>query len=288
MKIMCTGTTGFIGTNLVFKLLAAKHVVALLKRKTSSLHILEQVRNDIIIYDYTTYTDIQNAITDFMPDVVIHLATLYINRHKVNDIPQLIESNILFGTQLLEAMKNSGVQKFINFGTRWQHVDNTFYNPANLYAATKQAFFDMLLWYMKNGISAKTLELCDTFGKYDTRKKIVNLMIEACKDKKHLDLSPGEQILDMVFIDHVINYLLKNIGNDGFFDNTALQLIGSEIKLKDLGCLIETLSGVTGFLRWGEKPYRNNEVMTPPLSSGIASHILKADLAEDIKQCFFS
>ena len=283
MKIVCTGATGFIGSYLVPALLNKKHNVAVLKRTLSDLKQLEKQKDNLIIYDYVNYQDIETALQEYKPNLVIHLAALYINNHSKEELQALINSNILFGTHILEAMRNAGVDKILNFGTRWQHMNNQRYDPANLYAATKQAFADMLCWYNKNGIRSKTLELCDTFGKNDTRKKIVSLLIDACRNKIPLDLSPGEQILDITYIDDLVEYIISNIEDNGFYDNTAVQIIGTEIKLKDLGTLIETQYGVKGFLRWAAKGYRKNEVMRPPLSEDTAKVQLNIDYMERIK-----
>ena len=280
MKILCTGAAGFIGSRLVPTLLHERHSVAVLKRKTSALKQLETHKDNVTVYDYVNYQDIENALQNYKPDLVIHLATLYINNHSKEEVQSLIDSNILFGTYILEAMQNTGVGKILNFGTRWQHIDNQRYNPANLYAATKQAFADILCWYNKNGIISKTLELCDTFGKNDTRKKIVSLLIDACQNKKSLDLSPGEQILDILYIDDLIDYVLDNIEKYSFFDNQTVQIIGTEIQLKDLGMLIEKQYGVKDFLRWGAKSYRKNEVMQPPLCKDIAAHTMRGNRNE--------
>lgn len=281
MKILCTGATGFIGSNLVPALLTQRHTVAVLKRKTSGLKHLENYKGSITTYDYSTYSDIYEVLQESKPDLLIHLATLYINKHTEDDVQLILDSNICFGMHILEAMKRSGVSKILNFGTRWQHINNELYNPANLYAATKQAFYDILRWYNKDGIMSKTLELCDTFGPNDIRKKIVNLLVEACKNKKMIDLSPGEQILDITYVDSLVEYIIANIENDIFFDNAVIQIAGSEIKLKDLGNIIEDACGVRGFFNWGKICYRENEIMKPPLCSSIKKKYLTADA--DIK-----
>lgn len=286
MKILCTGATGFIGSNLIPALLQKKYSVAILKRKLSDLRQLEKQKDSLIIYDYMNYQDIENALKNYKPDVVIHLATLYINNHTKDELQNLLDSNIVFGTYLLESMKNSGITKLLNFGTRWQHINNELYNPANLYAATKQAFYDILCWYNKDGIMSKTLELCDTFGKNDTRKKIVSLLIEACQNKIPLNLSPGEQILDVLYIDDLVNYILANIEFSSFFDNQTVQIIGTEIQLKDLGTLIEKQYDVKGVLQWGAKDYRKNEVMTPPLFNDLTQVHLTSDINATLTTTF--
>lgn len=265
MKVLLTGSTGFIGKNLLSKLLEYGITVAVLVRDLSK----EINPNVVVFLGCDSFDAIDKAITEFKPDLVIHLATLYLNSHTPENIPNLIESNITYGTNLLESMKKNAITKIVNFGTRWQHMNNKDYCPANLYAATKEAFQDILEYYSKNGIKYKTLELCDTFGSGDNRKKIVDLLFNACINNTVIDLSPGEQIIDLLYVKELIVFIADNISSDDFFDNRRIQLSGTEIKLRDLGALVESITGKKGFLNFGGKRYRENEVMFPPKSDKV-------------------
>jgi nucleoside-diphosphate-sugar epimerase len=264
MKILVTGATGFIGTHLVFSLLEYGYDVAMIKRKDSGLKGLTSVQNKIQIFASDAYNDIFFAIEKFTPDVVVHLAALYINQHESEHIVGLINSNILFGTHVLEAMIKNGVSKFLNIGTRWQHLKNKQYNPANLYSATKEAFKDILIYYGTRGVKYKTLELGDTYGLDDTRKKVLDLLIDACLKRKPVDLSPGEQTLDLSYVDDICRFVSTRIQSENFFDNKTVSLSGTVIKLRDLGTMIEQESKTKELFNWGGKPYRENEIMEPP------------------------
>jgi nucleoside-diphosphate-sugar epimerase len=265
MKIFVTGAAGFIGSNLVPVLLEQGHTIAILKKTASPIRRLEKFKNDIAIYESDTYSAICSGLKNFMPGAVIHLAALYINKHTPENITDLIASNITLGAQVLEAMAENKVSRFLNIGTRWQHIGNKRYCPANLYAATKEAFKDILLFYGRNGIKHKTLELCDTFGSGDTRKKILDLFLAACQKNEPLDLTPGEQILDLSYAGDICRYIASNINVDSFFDNKIVSLSGTKIKLKELGEFVESQFKKQGLFKWGAKPYRENEVMNPPL-----------------------
>jgi nucleoside-diphosphate-sugar epimerase len=265
MRVLVTGATGFIGSHLVPALLNCGHEVAILKRKDSSLKELASIQSKIQVFFSDTYNDIFFAIKKFFPNVVVHLAVMYVNQHNTEQIIDLINSNILFGTHILEAMTKNDVLNFLNIGTRWQHLKSKRYNPANLYSATKEAFKDILVYYATKGIKHKTLELGDTYGTGDTRKKIMELLITACQKKERLDLTPGEQVLDLTFVDDICQFILSKITSAAFFDNKTLSLSGAIIKLRDLGIMIEREFKIRGLFNWGGKLYRENEAMAPPL-----------------------
>jgi nucleoside-diphosphate-sugar epimerase len=264
MRVLVTGATGFIGTHLVFSLLEYGHNVAILKKKESGLKGLTSIQDKIQVFISDTYNDIFLAVKNFAPNVVVHLAALYINQHKSEYIADLINSNVLFGTYVLEAMAENGAAQFLNFGTRWQHVKNKRYNPANLYSATKEAFKNILTYYGARGIKHKTLELVDTYGQGDTRKKIMELLITACRKNEKIDLTLGEQLLDLTAVDDITTYIAAKINSPVFFDNKTVSISGAVIKLHDLGTMIEHDFRTKNLLNWGGKSYRENEVMTPP------------------------
>jgi len=265
MKILITGATGFIGSHLVPLLLEKKHIVAIFKRKTSKLNNLENLRNIITVFDSDTYNTITSNIKDFNPDIVIHLATLYVNKHNSDQIADLIDSNITFGTYILEAMIENGIKSFINIGTQAQHFGNKRYCPVNLYAATKEAFKNILIFYESKGIRHKTIELFDTYGDGDSRQKIMQLLIKACRNKTPLELTPGEQFINLSYVEDICNFIVSHIDITNFLDNKTIALSGNIIKLRILGDMIEKKYKVEGILLWGKKAYRDNEMIRPPV-----------------------
>lgn len=264
MKIAITGGTGFIGSNLVPELIRRGHQLYLLTRKASIDKVVVKLPG-LPAHSCDSYEDIVTILREFQPQLVIHLATTYINKHAPGDIGRLCESNISLGMNLLEAMKDCGIRSFLNLGSRWQHLGPGKDTPANLYAATKNAFQEILSYYgYKHGLSFTNIELCDTFGRVDTRKKIVQLIIDACMERKPLDLSPGGQILDLLCVEDVVDFIANKVEDPSFFENGTIALSGEEIVLKELGNLVERLVGVEGYLHWGARSYRVDEVMVPP------------------------
>ena len=124
MKILVTGTTGFIGGHLVRRLLNDRHEIHALTRPETDQNPLEST----IVHTHLGST--QNMIEIFQdakPDAVIHLASLFIGEHKSSDVEALIKSNVVLSTQLVEAMCVNDVRLLINVGTSWQHYANAIH-----------------------------------------------------------------------------------------------------------------------------------------------------------------
>jgi nucleoside-diphosphate-sugar epimerase len=198
---------------------------------------------------------------------VFHLASLFLSQHDAKDVESLIHSNVLFGNQLLEAMRVNEVSRLINTGTSWQHYNNEEYNPVCLYAATKQAFEAILEYYVQAcGIKAITFKLFDTYGPNDPRPKLFHLLKKAAASGESLNMSAGEQLIDLVHIEDVIDaYLIaaQRLLNDKVLAHESYAV--SSKKPLPLKKLVETFSTATGQnvkVNWGARPYRFREVMT--------------------------
>jgi len=180
----------------------------------------------------------------------------------------LIRSNVLFGNQLLEAMKVSGVRFLINTGTSWQHYNNEDYNPVCLYAATKQAFEAILEYYVQAcDIKAITLKLFDTYGPNDPRQKLFHLLNKAAMSGEPLDMSAGEQLIDLVHVDDVVDaYMIAAQrlldGKVSVHEDYAVSS-GCSLPLKELVALYSDATGWNVNVNWGARPYRFREVMRP-------------------------
>ena len=267
MKILLTGATGFIGSQLTKHLLSEGHSVAILVRPESNLDVLQYIISNIKVYviDYT-YTGLLQAVGDEQPDIVIHLASLFLSQHNPNDTSRLIESNINFPVQLLEVMCQLGVKQFLNTGTSWQHYENHIYSPVNLYAATKQGFEAILSYYVQvKNFKVITLKLFDTYGAGDTRQKLFSLLRKAAKTGEVLKMSYGEQSLDLVYISDVVkaySLMIKKLSKVKESECYAISS-STQIKLKKLVQLYSKCLGKDLEVKWGALPYREREVMNP-------------------------
>ena len=275
MNILLTGITGFIGKNLSKKLIDDGHTLYAIVRETTNI---DNIDKNIKIYTFSdSYKDLYEFIVNNKINGVIHLATNFLANHVYEDIDNLIESNVTFPLKLLDIVAKTNIEWFINTGTVWQNYNNSdSYLPTNLYSATKQSFDDMLPYY--NQISSckfTTLKICDTFGKNDTRKKIMNLLQDlSVGNKPELKMSPGEQLIDILYIDDVLDGYLKLID---YINKAEKYMIKKEylisslelVKLKELVTEYENITNVKLSIKWGGRPYRDREVMIPWVSGNI-------------------
>lgn len=268
-RCLVTGATGFVGSNLCKKLIEQNWDITIICRKSSKLDNLEEIKNRINIFEYDN--DLKTMINFFKEnnfEVVFHLASLFIAEHESKDVDNLLNSNIVFGTHLLEGMKESENKLLINTGTSWQHYNSEEYNPVDLYAATKEAFEKIIKYYVEvEGIRCVTLKLFDTYGENDKRPKLINLLNKFADEGKELDMSLGEQKLDLVHIDIVTDTFIKAYellkDNEEIKNEVYGVSSGKQISLRGIVENFERETGKKLKINWGARLYRRREVMEP-------------------------
>jgi nucleoside-diphosphate-sugar epimerase len=216
-NILITGASGFVGSHVLDDCLKNNfNVNAIFRHSKKNVSFAKKYKKQIFPIFYNNIYEIKNKLTNCKIDYVIHCATHYIKKHDHNDIENIIKSNVLFSTILLDAVVNIKIKKFVNLGTVWQHFNDTKNLAFNLYAATKQSF-ECIFNYYKNQykkIKFYNILLTDTFGANDKRKKLVPTLLKNFKNKNQNKINiPKNLSMNLVNINEVtkcLNILLKN------------------------------------------------------------------------------
>jgi nucleoside-diphosphate-sugar epimerase len=266
---LVTGGTGFTGSNLVKNLILSGWTVNVIVRPNSNLELLEKYINHVVLHVHDASTmGMIGIVKCVKPDVTFHLAALAMGEHKPKDLESILQSNIIFSTQLVEAMSVNEIKNFVNVGTYWQHYHNHAYAPTCLYAATKQAFEAILQYYIEvKMLKVITLVLFDSYGPNDPRGKIINLLRGASNSKQPLQISPGDQLMDLVYIDDIIaafEIAAQRLLDNSYIEHERYSVSSScLISLKELVQIYEGIANVKLPIQWGARPYRDREVMQP-------------------------
>ena len=272
MKVCLTGATGFVGNHVLNHFLNKKHKVFLILRNKNSLKKLTpfQKENTTQCFYDNSFRNIDVFFKVHKPKVVIHLASLFLSRHTSEDIEALVNSNLTFGLHILEAMNNNKINAFINTSTTWEHYNNENYYPVNLYAATKKSFESLLLYYIKcEDLKAITLKLYDSYGKGDTRKKLIPYLLTSIKNNElNLDMSEGNQEICLVHVEDIAKayYIAfkkiiaksrRGVYTTFFLDN------GERYTIKSIVNIFQKQFNIKFNINWGALPYGKKEIFKP-------------------------
>jgi nucleoside-diphosphate-sugar epimerase len=267
-KVLVTGATGFIGSNLAKAFVDEGREVHIITRPSSNLMSLSAIKSRIQVHTHDgTFEGLLKIVKHAQPTTVFHLASEFVAQHQSTHVESLLYNNVVFPSQLVEAMTLCGVDQLVNTGTSWQYYDSSSYKPVNFYASTKQAFEDVFGYYVDAyGLRVVTLNLFDTYGSYDPRFKLIKLLLQTAIEQKELLMSPGEQLIDLVHIKDVIaayrmaDHLLSDLSTGHLKYGVSS---GTPVPLKKLVLMCEKAWGLRLQVVWGARPYREREVMRP-------------------------
>ncbi len=258
MRILLTGGTGYVGKYLLAELLRNKFDVGLLIRSSSNLR-----ENRSIKYFLLSDKNWKSYVKEFNADVVIHLASYLTSLDDETSIDNLLESNILFGTHLLDAIKDTELKLFVNTGTMSEYEKEEV-SPAYLYAATKTAFRSIIKYY-QNRYKFKSVNVIPytIYGGRDVRKKLIDFIYESTRTLESIDMSPGYQILDFIHIDDVVKFYITLLNNYQKLDEEEYVVhlgTGKGTSPRKIASLMDSNNLKTN-VNWGGIPYRPIDTM---------------------------
>ncbi len=269
MKILLTGATGYLGKQLVKNLLNSSefNVLALVRNsKALQEFLIENNFSSEISIVSLKENNWKESVEDFQPELVIHLAAYLSSKDDEVEINKLINANILFGCNLLDALKKTKCRYFVNIGTFAEFKDNNeIQKPAYLYSATKSAFKNIINYYQPIiGFKLINVTPYTLYGGVDTSRKLIDYIFESLDAPLAIEMTPGKQILDFVHIRDVISFFKKLLLNLGNFSQPITELklgTGIGISPKELALQFESVTKKKANINWGGLNYRPNDIM---------------------------
>lgn len=265
MNILITGSTGTVGKAFVLNLQKSKkNYLCLLVRDVEKAKNFFGNKSNI---EYISVLEI-SRIREKSFDMVFHLAAYITSNDDEESMAKLIETNIGFASQLLFNLQYcNGIKLFVNFGTFAEYRFGTSeINNAYLYSATKSAFKEILKYYAdKTGYSYINIIPYTIYGGKDSSKKVIDYLKESLNSIESVQMTNGEQVLDFIHLDDVVDflcYLIPNVNKviskkyKEYFLGT-----GKGTSIRELASMLEKKYKQKCNVDWGARSYRPRDVM---------------------------
>jgi CDP-3, 6-dideoxy-D-glycero-L-glycero-4-hexulose-4-reductase len=221
-KILITGSTGFIGSNIINLLLKKDvYIYDVLRnknKKNKKIRELKKNKNYLPIF-YRKFDELEKKLKKIKIDTVINCAAYYTSKNDIKNIENLVRTNIIFCSIILEVLKNK-IKKFINFGSMMEYSSGNHFSPKNFYAITKYSFQKIEDFYKLNNKKIKfyNLKLFETYGDNDKRKKIIPTIIKLYSQNKNITIVSKKLEMNFVHIESLliaINMIISNKVKEG-------------------------------------------------------------------------
>ena len=255
--ILVTGATGFVGRYVVRALLARGYNVAAIIRRSSSPP--PRLKNT----EWIPKEFAQDWIKHNKPSAVVHLATSY----GTGSFADVVETNLLFPLTLLETSANCGCSLFVATDTFSGKGDATY--PFRWpYTRSKNDFsaWARMVVQLSKSIRIANLRLEHVYGAEDGKDKFVTRMIARLRaNEPVIELTPGDQIRDFVFVEDVASAYVTVLQNMQCLDQYFTEIEvgrGQGCALRDFVSTLARALDSRSELRFGALPHRQFEMMT--------------------------
>lgn len=266
--VLITGATGTVGRALVHHLLDRNIRCLCPVRDLDRGRGLWPEQENLLLLPIPgagSLTELKAALAVHQPPVVLHFAAHLTGGRSPEDIDRLIESNLRFGTRLLDALAGQPPELFVNCGSFAEYsMGSGAPDPASLYAATKTAFHPILNYYQ----AVAGFQILDTipatiYGSPRPETKIFDLIMGSVGNDQPVALTDGRQELDFIHLDDIVaffvNLLAKRQGLTP--DHSRVYLgTGRGTSLRKLAALAEVVTGRRANIKWGALPRRERNV----------------------------
>jgi nucleoside-diphosphate-sugar epimerase len=265
-KVLITGITGFLGSEIAKKFYSEGFEVIGLKRKNSELTRCSD------FYEKINWIDIseewEQKVVKMSPQIIIHSAWEGVGAEE-RDNWNLQSNNIVFTLKLLSIAREAKVKKFIGFGSQAEYgnfsgIVNENYpvNPNSAYGLNKNICGQTInVFCEQNNIEWYWLRLFSFFGEREAANWFIPTLVNNILENKAMDMTPGEQRYAYMYIGDLAELILKltnSTAGSGIYNISSK----NSISLKEIvERIIKIINPKEVHVNIGAVPYRENQPM---------------------------
>lgn len=281
-RVLVTGATGFVGANLVRRLLNQNYDVFAFKRAASNTWRLNEITKKIRIIDVDlkNFNSVKFAVDSIKPQIIFHLAA-YGTNSKENQLDEIVNTNIVGTLNLLKSIRPQTF--FVNTGTWWEYSpsdekisEDGSLKPMNEYAATKTvvSYFCKIFCDSYN-YKITTLRPFNVYGLFEDSPRLIPYVILSALNKKNIPLTGGKQKKDFIFVEDLADAYMSTINNENAIGEIFNIGTGEENSVRNAVETILQIMKNPVIAEFGAQPYRKNEIWHSCANISKARKILK-------------
>ncbi len=257
-KIIVTGGSGFIGSNLVNYLIKKSYYVINIDKLTYSSNNynknkLPKNKYKFLKFDINNKKKFKEILRKYKPECIFNLAAETHVDRSIDSPYQFIHSNILGVFNILEAIKNYNKRnkkiRLIHVSTdevygdiKTKKSNEKFpYNPSSPYSASKASADHLIKSYIRTyDLPAIISNCCNNYGPYQFPEKLIPKMISNILSNKALPIySKGQNSREWIYVDDHCEalYQIYKKGKIGESYN-----VGSNINLQNINLIKNILN----------------------------------------------
>lgn len=253
MKILITGATGFVGSNILKALLEENHEVTVI----ASTHTENPIPSEVKKVCYLGFEGL-NWKEAYGKDAVIHQAAN--NDTLFSDQGEMFRANVFGPIKLFHEAAKGGCKKFIYASSTAVYgsepapykEDNTLVKPLNLYGETKAKFDSFAMRFaQERGFDVIGFRYCNVYGPGEQHKgkrasMIYQIYKQLMENSEVRLFTDGTQRRDWIHVDDVVGANMAALRTSGIsgiyncgsgqsitFNDMAMHIIKNVVRKPD-------------------------------------------------------
>ena len=219
----------------------------------------------IIVEDMSHIGD---AIRQVKAQHVIHLSAFVSTDRSLHALEETVRQNLLPTVSLLASAAEVKVARVILLGSCEEYSQKTTpfdtalaTDPSSPYGASKAAATAYARMFT-NSFKLPTVVLRPSvvYGPGQPDRMLVSQVMKALLDNRTINVTEGKQTRDFIYVEDVVNAIIQSLTLPGI--EGELWNIGSGEVVMVRNCLkrIERITGRTGLIEYGKRPYSESEI----------------------------
>jgi nucleoside-diphosphate-sugar epimerase len=268
-RVLVTGASGFIGSNLTRNLVKTGDQINVLVREKSNLWRINDVLPNCNIHtvDLSDSKEVKSLITKVKPEIVYHCATFGVYPNQ-KDITKNVQTNVIGTLNLLTSLhENLELERLVNLGSVFEYgyksnsiKETDLTEPFDSYSVTKVSQTKLVEYYShQKKMPAVTLRIFTPYGTFEEPGRLISDVMVAAVKKKPLRILSRKAKRDFVYIDDVTSALIKaskKSGIDGEIFNIGS---GTATSVEDLVSLVRKVANTDLEVLWPDDDQGKNE-----------------------------
>jgi dolichol-phosphate mannosyltransferase len=271
-RALVTGGAGFVGANLVRRLLDDGHRLTVLVRPGSDLWRLEEVVEELelVELDLRDEEAVRAVVKRAGAEWAFHLAAhgAYSWQEDTHDI---MTTNFLATVALVEACRAEGCEAFVHAGSSSEYgfkdhapLESEPVEPNSEYAVAKASATSFCRYVaQRHGVNVVTLRLYSVYGPYEDSRRLIPKLISMGMRNQLPPLVSPDVARDFVAVDDVLEAFLLAAVNPSN-ERGAIYNVGSGVQttIRDAVEVTRRVLNVDAEPAWSSAPLRDWDATT--------------------------
>jgi nucleoside-diphosphate-sugar epimerase len=264
-RAFITGGSGFLGSCLARRLVAAGHDVHLLLRPGTDLWRLADLDGRFTLHwaDLQVSEAVKKAASICKPTVIYHLAT-HGAIGSQNDRASVLGTNVLGTANLLDALRPHDYEALVHVGSSSEYGhkaapirEDDLLEPRNDYAVAKAAATLLCQAEAYQGRPIAIVRVFSAYGPWEAPSRLASYVMSCCRQGIAPTVTAGTQPRDFIYVDDVLDLINLAASFPGARGQILHAGTGRPCCVRDM---VETIISVCGS---GVKPQFGGEAMRP-------------------------